>query len=207
MSTEEKHIQCSYIKKNGKQCKNRIKKGDKYCHLHRSVVIRLIDGIMKNRLIKIIVVIVAILGCGATFYFGIISKDEEILEFLKQQDVKNYDKLIKKYPEGYILLAIDHTEEMFPYNSRFEDEFMIEWENKSVTLDNRYVTFTYPTIIDKKYSGNLLRENTITMDRGLIGIPITIYQFGTIASSVELIYDGKDGLIIAVGFADLGNEE
>lgn len=181
---------------------------------------RLKFGVKKlgpvNKFLFWVAIIASILSL-IYFFFGVcfgptkknqqamLSNDQRVLKLLEEMkriDETGYENLIKRYPLGYAIFAVDHREVIIPYNSRLEKEVVeIKWNTANISkLTEREIILQLPSFIDihnvQSYGNYVGGERKI----GRIG-----HGLGThgIAQYAELLIDGPEGLIFVVGFKEV----
>ncbi len=134
-------------------------------------------------------------------------ESEKTRELVKKEigrvDKVNYESLIKRYPFGYIIFAVDHDKiKLIPGPSHLPDDYEINWNKAGLyKLTSDVIGINLPDI---KSSGGRFQNVGIEVHR-VINIPLRspVQHNGFIFDLyVELLVDNNLQLILVLGLAN-----
>lgn len=125
---------------------------------------------------------------------------KELLQSMQQINKTSYDKLIKKFPRGYMLFAVDHSEIVVPSGSNLLKDYKLNISNaKVIKMTQNSVTFLFPDIY---YVPRELKTINIkiTVPRRLN--KVSKYPIGIFPDNIyfEILEDKNNSIIYVVGF-------
>jgi hypothetical protein len=115
---------------------------------------------------------------------------------------KQYHKLMKKYPEGYVLFIVNNRRDIvIPENSNFynQERFDLNWNTSIVAkLDRKEMVLRLPNILDKENNVELVDVDSASKRKaGILGKPFRILGF---IITTELLVTNNEGVICLIGF-------
>jgi hypothetical protein len=115
---------------------------------------------------------------------------------------KQYHKLMKKYPEGYVLFIVNNRRDIvIPENSNFynHERFDLNWNTARVAkLDRKEIVLRLPNILDKENNVELVDVDSASKRKvGILGKPFRILGF---IITTELLVTNNEGVICLIGF-------
>lgn len=208
---------CIAITRRKTRCRNNAMKNSDYCYVHsfghlkrvpfwKNPVIHLVFSIV----VAIIIFLIS-LRCTASKQEQKKSRQEQkkmlsLLEEMQRIDETEYKKLIQKYPHGYILFAVDHKENIIPYNSHLiREQYEIEWNTAKAILSEEEMFFAFPTMYGKKRKVSFV-GNTVSIPRGVVSYPSGFEIFG-LGIYAELLVDNSDVVIGVIGFKEAAEKQ
>ncbi|MHC4742808.1 MAG: hypothetical protein ACYS8Z_12900 [Planctomycetota bacterium] len=125
--------------------------------------------------------VVTFLGFAVGVYILLVgptkSNQEDMLILLQRMELTNktdYNRLIRQYPLGYVLFAIDHSETIRPYEHKMEpsEKMQIDWDSmKIVDMTADTITITPPNMGYHIFKNIHIRlSRTPGFKKNLIGI-------------------------------------
>jgi len=132
-----KNNKCKSINKKGEKCNNFAMKNLDYCYVHSIGKYKKVP-LWKNPIFHLFVTILGIV-IGIIIYIGFSPSKKDVLEVksivekMVEIDKKDYEKLIKKYPDGYVLFAYDHKEFYSSGEDRLLEDFEIKWDQFKIS--------------------------------------------------------------------------
>lgn len=132
-------------------------------------------------------------------------KTRELIKEIGRVDKVNYENLIKKYPFGYIIFAVDHDKiKLIPGPSHLPDDYEIDWNKASFyKLTSDVIGINLPDI---KSSGGRVQNIGIEVHR-VVNIPQrSPFQHNGFVFDlyVELLVNKDSQFILVLG---LGNKQ
>ena len=133
----------------------------------------------------------------------VLENTENILDILQNNmktiETTRHSELILKYPLGYCLFAIDHKKIIIPYNSGFELNYEMNWDNARVLeLNSKEIVIKLPDIYDLDF-GNKFTNPTLKLPRQ-IGFSIIIFDIRGKQMISEVFTEDEYGIIAVLGF-------
>jgi hypothetical protein len=155
-------------------------------------------------LVILILVLVIVATSGISSYmtgqYGRTNKtlQESVNNIIKTQ----HHKLMKKYPDGYVIFIINNRREVIiPENSSFYNGqiFELNWNTaRAVKLDRKEIVLRLPNILDKEKNVELVDVDSASKRKvGILGKPLRILGF---AITTELLVTNNEGVICLIGF-------
>jgi len=194
-------------------------KGSRYCYPHSLGRFRGIP-ILKNATFH---AILGITGIVVSLWFGLIPNRQQkqqteiaretkrgveaIKEMLESVERRESERLLEKYPEGYVLFAVDaslrKTESVIPRNSRISEEYEFAWDRVGVRkVTSTVVTIKMPDILYKPNNGRFI-GTTMGIGRRPLAQEhrFPVKPKGSIHGVfVELVEDSDSRFAFAIGF-------
>ena len=170
---------CKAITRQGRPCRNNAMEKSDYCYIHSLGHIKRVPA-WKNLTFHLLTIILAVLGTVIplfyTIYFGptkdiqqkIINKGNETYDLvLKMVRIEKTDfiRLIKKYPLGYVLFAIDPKKNIIPTiptKSLLKEAYDIDWDKASILeITDDGIDILLPDFIPTKPPFNMAQGKLI----------------------------------------------
>lgn len=116
------------------------------------------------------------------------------------------DKLLAKYPLGYVIFDIDKRNEVFPYATQsLLENWDFDWSAvkiREVRFDNQdEVVITMPTINPKSGHGEHFNGVGIQVPKRVGPIGVIIWRSATFDMKAEILSIRPDGIVFLLGFA------
>ena len=128
-------------------------------------------------------------------------------QLLGQYDKASYDRLIRRYPLGYVVLFRDHNEAIPPARSERVPDLRLDWAttNRPLTVKGDRIQFTLPDMESRRLH-NVFRSVTVSIPR-VVGHPIQIMGGDSIGAGIwlEVLIDNEDFTICAIGLTAVGD--
>ncbi len=202
-------IKCKAQTKKLKSCENYAMNGSEYCYIHSFGRLRKIP-FWKNSTIHLFISITFSIIIFFFNWFSSPTKNDTdeikaLIISMQQIDKTEYDRLIKKYPLGYALFAIDHKKIIIPYKSRVNREYEIEWGPSKVTkISSKEIVINLPIIYDRVHYVKI--EHLATAVNRKIGrVRSVILMRGGVKIYNEMVFENKNGFICLLGFREETN--
>lgn len=165
MSARKKTLykrKCKATTRKNIPCSNFAMKGSAYCYVHSFGRIEKIP-LWRNSTFHFIAGILVAVGIfiysqstGPTrerqeYTAKKVDETKRLLEIMIALDKSSYPSLIKKYPLGYILFAVDHIQTIIPYESRLLDFVEIDWASSYIAeITDKEIKIDISNILIKK---------------------------------------------------------
>jgi hypothetical protein len=149
-----------------------------------------------------------IVGNGNTVVVGspkIEAKLDGIRRLLEMQQGEGAkpDKLLARYPLGYVIFEADYENMVFPYKSqKILDRWDFDWSNVKLTdTGGNKATITMPTIRDKGGAVTFVGD-MVTGEKKLGPFPpnVGLFTDGVIDMKAEILAMEDRGIVFLVGF-------
>lgn len=137
----------------------------------------------------------------------VLAKLDAISKLIREQqgDLATPDKLLKKYPLGYVVFDIDEQRSVFPYATKsLLDHWGFDWSTVKLTEDGQenHIWLTMPNMIDKEHRntiqslqiGGLKRLGTFGGFKAIVATP-------NFSIKAEILAIKRDGIVFLIGFS------
>jgi hypothetical protein len=210
--------QCKATKGDGAKCNNNSMHNSIYCYVHSLGRVKNVP-LLKNSIFHFIVAVSLALSI---FSYSIqkgptrehqdtaISKTDEniristdikkLLQTMQQMNKTSYDTLITKYPFGYILFAVDHSEIIVPGEGKFLTDYELNInDSRVIEMNSNAITLLFPDIY---YVPRKLKTTKIAMRLPRTLNTVVEYPFDVFPNNIyfELLEDKVNTIIYVVGF-------
>lgn len=133
------------------------------------------------------------------------AKLDEIKRLLEAQqgDRATSEKLLARYPLGYVIFEADYENMVLPYKAqKILDKWDFDWSRVKLTdISGNRAEITMPTIRDKK--GTVTFDgNSMTGEKKLGPFPpnVALFTDGTIVMKAEILAIRDRGIVFLIGF-------
>lgn len=136
----------------------------------------------------------------------LLKADEYVRQMKKRMDEltarlgNSFDRkaLLAKYPLGYVIFELDHSEKVFPYDNSLMDKYDIKWEQAKISQNtDTFIELRLPEIVAK--NGMRQIENAITGGPKRVG-NLGGYFVGDVTVWGEILEIKDTGIVFLVGF-------
>lgn len=189
---------CTAITRKGGPCKKKAMSGADVCW-HHSFGKR--APWYKNLTTHAVAVFLTLVG----ILVGLISdrsSNQTLSDKIDQLYETSTDRLIGKYPEGFILFGVDRTSLVTGKMSKVSKQYQIDWSNAGVTkYDDSSVTISLPSISTKDRQSRGNTGKYILTDHTPSVLPYP-FQFFPHFVAVEILQRDSRGVVFVIGFVD-----
>jgi hypothetical protein len=119
-----------------------------------------------------------------------------------QQNNLTPDKLLSKYPLGYVIFDVNYQNEVFPYQTRGEiEKWHLDWNSFSYSVTNDSLSFSPPTFTYQDSGGVGLKafDNTFRC-RKVVGQLCGSYTVNNVRMLSEILAVHSDVVVLIFGF-------
>jgi hypothetical protein len=125
--------------------------------------------------------------------------EKQLVALLKpQQDQLTPDKLLKKYPLGYIIFNFDYSQRVFPYKSELVEDWTLDWSKARLIDLGNQIKLLWPDMLGPH--GARFSDNSTTTAKEVTTQPIGIMTFSDISMKMEVLAVPKDSVVVLLGF-------
>ena len=128
------------------------------------------------------------------------SKLDEIKKLIESQNKEATEKaLLRKYPLGYVIFDVDHSNQVIPYAAhKILDKYELDWSGVGVSIPS-------PGRVVVKLPGLQAKDGSVGLSGGSTGGPLRVGNLGGFGADdlvvwAEILAIGKDGIVFLVGF-------
>lgn len=138
---------------------------------------------------------------------ALVDKFNEIQPIIESLgDKASQAKLLARYPLGYVIFDVDHSNEVFPYDRQRLDEYVINWDQVGI-LENTStkIKIRLPGIRRKDGTGAIAEYGTLETPRAISGfeggISIDVgTDHQTLVEWCRILAIKDTGIVFVVGF-------
>jgi hypothetical protein len=128
----------------------------------------------------------------------------ELAELLKGQDQYRPERLLEKYPNGYVIYEINYSNKVFPYGKQRLEDFEINWEpTQIVGVSDQFVDIQLPDISNADL-GLVFYGNMAQVPKR-VGGTVNMIGIGPLSETVELVAIRETGFVFLIGFRAPGS--
>jgi hypothetical protein len=122
-------------------------------------------------------------------------------EFLRSQEGPNPEKLLLKYPLGYVIFYATYSESVFPYETRGEMKgWQIDWTVFSCHETDDHLDIRPPDVsVNGQHSGFVLLNNAWNIPKR-VGAVVGFESMNGVAMAGEVLKINSDGVVFLIGF-------
>jgi hypothetical protein len=122
-----------------------------------------------------------------------------ITELLKNQDKYRPERLLERYPKGYVIYEINYSNKVFPYGKQGLESFQIHWETAQiVNVSDEFVDIQLPDFTDSKSSA-IFFDNAVAVPKRVGGL-VNVVGMDQLQETVELVAIRETGFVFLIGF-------
>jgi hypothetical protein len=129
-------------------------------------------------------------------------KIDEIARLLKDQGENvSREKLLKRYPLGYVIFDIGYTNSVFPYDKQLLDEYEIDWSRvgfSKITADQFEIRL--PNVRRKDQKEGFIVQDAVIGGRPRVGSEYGGFSTGGLEVWGEIVAIRETGIVFVVGF-------
>lgn len=223
MSEQGGREKCCGVTRDRDRCKSYPMRGSRYCYVHSLGRLRGVPVVKNATVHAVLGTVLGVVGIVMSLWFGLVPSRaqkeqmrigldtnrgvESIKEMLESVERRQSQRLLGKYPEGYVLFVIDpslrKTESAIPQSSTISQEYEFNWARVRISeISQKVVTIEMPDILYKPTNGQF-----IGTAMGLVRRPLGRERRfplkpkgSTHAIFIELVEDSSSRFAFAIGF-------
>jgi hypothetical protein len=125
---------------------------------------------------------------------------DEITRLLKAQgEGATPEKLLRKYPLGYVIFDVDYTNSVFPYHTQALDNWEFDWSVVNISEnDPKMLVIRMPDV--RRKGGSTFLRNVSLANPKKIGFFGGFFDDGVIDIKVEILAISEKGIVFLIGF-------
>jgi hypothetical protein len=134
-------------------------------------------------------------------------KIEAITDLLKDQDKFRPERILERYPLGYVIYELNYSNQVFPYAKRLLEGYNIDWKSAQILdVSEKDVTIQLPHISNPEKDISF-HANTITLGKQIgAGAAAGVLRIQEVDQFVELVAIRETGYVFLIGFKDAPEE-
>jgi hypothetical protein len=127
---------------------------------------------------------------------------DRIEKLLKdQQSQLTTEKLLKKYPLGYVIFDVDYSQQVFPYHTEALKDWNFDWSAVKLIDHGGELELVLPTVTRRERGQDIMAGNSIGVPKAVGPVDMNAMAYADVALQVEILAITKEGVIFLFGFS------